>query len=245
MLFRSVSQSRYEAVKQQMLFDVCVVRTNLIYDDRKQVYVDASRVLNADYEEERVGNPGTCEKVIIEDSKITFINGAGDTTSYVEALKKQYQESGNAFLKKRIFALESNAAVIRIGGKLLSQIDEKKDRAEDAVFAVKSAIEEGYSAGGSSVLINAHKDLELKTQIMKESLLECYKQLMMNAGLEPMYYLREIHDKGKNHGFNLITQEVSDMVKDGIYDSTKGLRISMENAVHTAITFAFIENIIS
>ena len=235
----------HRAFREGMIFDVCIVKSNLIFDDRKQIFVDASRVLDAEYTEDSFGTPGTCEKIIIEKDTVTFINGAGDTDKYLKELKKQSKKQENIFLNKRIFALESIAAIIKVGGKLTSEIAEKKDRIDDSVFSVKSAIEEGYSPGGSSVFITAYKELDIKTKIMKEALLECYKQLMINAELEPMYYLREIHDKGVGYGFNLITEKVSNMHEDGIYDSTKGLRVSMENAVSTACTFALINNIIT
>lgn len=240
----SALEQVYAAYKSEMIHEVCIVRSNLIYDDRKQVFVDASKVLGAGYNEDRFLDPGKCDKVIIEKDNITFINGSGNYSKYLKELKDQYESNKNEFLRKRIFSLESTAAIIKVGGKLSTEISEKKDRLEDAVFAVKSAIEEGYCPGGSSVYIFANRDLHLKTDILKESLLECYKQLMWNAGLEPMYYLREIHDKGRNTGFNLKTNEVEDMLEAGIYDSAKGLRVSLENAVHTACNFANINHVI-
>ena len=137
------------------------------------------------------------------------------------------------------------AAIIKVGGKLVEEIGEKKDRIEDAVYAVKSAIEEGYSPGASSVYLSAYKNLELKTQIMKNALMSVYNQLMKNAELEPQYYLREIHDQDFPYGFNLITNRVSNLLEDGILDSSKALRVSLENAVHTAILFSTINATIS
>ena len=151
----------------------------------------------------------------------------------------------NIFMKKRLFSLESTAAIINVGGKLGTEISEKKDRIDDAVLAVKSSIQEGYCPGGSTMYLFAKRNLELKTEIMKEALLSCYKQLMINAELEPFYYLREIESKELGFGYNLIKDEVTDFYKDGIFDSTKVLRIALENAVHTACNFALINATVS
>lgn len=236
----------HTAYQNGMIYDICIVKSNLIYDDRKNIFTDASVVIDAEYTEEGIGRYGECEKIIIDKYNTTFINGKGNTKNYISKLKKQVDsKKPNIFLNKRIFALETVAAIIKVGGKLSTEISEKKDRYDDAVFAVKSALEEGYSPGASSVYISANKNLDFKTNIMKESLLECYKQLMINAEIEPMYYLKDIHDLGINYGYDLITDRVTNVLDEGIYDSTKGLRVSLENAVHTACNFALINATIS
>lgn len=227
---------------RQMIFGVAVVQTSLIHEDKKNAFIDASIFLDGEYSEDKIGKYGTCEKIVIERDEVTFINGFGDTTKHLKELKKK--KNKNIADERRIFALESSAAIIKVGGKIASEISEKKDRIEDAVYAVKSAIEEGYCPGGSSVFIFARKNLELKTEVMKKILLSCYTQLMVNAELEPFYFLRDIEDKGFGYGYNLLTDEVSDFYKDGILDSAKVLRVSLENAIHTACNFASIEAIV-
>lgn len=233
------------AYGNQFLFNVAIVQTNLIYEDRKNSFIDASVFLNAEYNEERITGFGECEKIVIERDHVTFINGAGDTKKHVEKLKKLQKKDKSIALEKRIFSLESKAAIINVGGKLGTEIDEKKDRIEDSVYAVKSAIEEGYCPGGSTVYLFARLKSELKTNVMKKALIACYEQLMRNAELEAFYYLKEITDAGFGHGYNLIKDEVTDFYNDGIYDSAKVLRVSLENAVYTACNFALIEGTIS
>ena len=223
-----------------MIFNVAIVQSNLIFEDRKNIFIDSSKVINCEYSEERIGRFGECEKIIIEKDNVTFINGSGNTKPWINELKKESKKKKNIFLEKRIFSLETTAAIINVGGKLATEISEAKDRVDDAVEAVKSALEEGYSPGGSTVFIFAKNNLELKTEIMKEALLSCYKQLMINAEIEPFYYLSEIEKLGFGFGYNLNTDSITDFYKDGIYDSTKGLRVSLENAVHTACNFSLI-----
>lgn len=230
------------AYSNEMLFNIAVVKTNLIYEDRKNAFIDASTVIDAEYSEDRFGYHGECEKVVIESNSVTFINGKGNTKKHIAKLKRLKK---NISTDRRIFALESNASIIKVGGKLGTEIYEKKDRIEDAVCAVRSAVEEGYCPGGSTVYLFAHFELNLKTEVMKNALLSCYKQLMLNAELEPFYYLRGILDEGFGFGYNLVKDEVTSFYDDGIFDSTKVLRVSLENAVHTACNFALIDAVIS
>lgn len=228
------------AFGQQLIFNVAIVQSNLIHEDRKNSFIDASIFLDAEYTDDRIGNYGECEKVIIEKNKVTFINGKGDTSKHLNSLKKQ--KNKNIATERRIFALESNAAVIKVGGKLPAEISEKKDRIDDANLSIKSALEEGYVPGAGSTFLFANR--EHFGQVMKNALHSCYKQLMTNGEKEPYFYLNDIYKKGFGYGFNLITNEVSDLYEDGICDSAKVLRVSIENAVHTAATFANINSII-
>ena len=243
-------QSIEESILNQILLslsrglikNVVVVESNLIYNNRSDRFKDASVFLNAEYTEDRIGKVGYCEKVIIDKEEITFINGKGDITEHLNNLKKIKEKTID--IENRIFSLESNAAIIYVGGKLQTEIAEKKDRIDDAVLAVKSSIEEGFCAGGSSTFLFASKTLKLKTEIMKEALMSCYKQLMINANVEPYYYLKSILSKKYGYGYNVSTNKVENLLEKGIIDSSKVLRVSIENAVYTACTFSLIEAIV-
>lgn len=235
----------YTGVKQEMLKDICIVTTNLIYNDRKSIFIDASQVLNAEYTEDRIGRAGKCKKIVIEKDKVTFIEGEGNPEKYIKSLEEQYKNTDNMFIKNRIFSLKSRAAVVNIGGKLSTERKERIDRVDDAVRAVRASIEEGYVPGGASVFIHAWNEVDFETIVLKDALYECYAQLMRNAELNEQYYLRDILLNPIPYSYNLKRNEVSDMLEDGIYDSVKGLRVSIQNAVSTAITFGNIEYILT
>lgn len=231
------------AYQNQMIFNVAIVQTNLIHEDRKNAFIDASIFLDGEYNEERIGEYGECEKIIIDKHSTTFINGKGDVKKHLKALKAK--KNKNIADERRIFALQSSAAIIHVGGKIATEISEKKDRIEDSVLAVKSALQEGYCPGGSTVYMFGHFELNLKTNVMKKALLACYKQLMVNAEVEPFYYLSDILDEGFGFGYDLMTDSIVSFYDQGIIDSTKVLRVSLENAVHTACTFALIEAVVN
>lgn len=231
-----------EAISRGIIHNVVVVQSSLIFETRKNRFKDVAMFLGAEYCEDKIGDLGSCERIIIEKDSTTFINGVGDTTKYIKKLKAVKNKTFE--LEKRIFDLELNAAIINVGGKIQSEISEKKDRIEDAVCAVKSAIEEGFCAGGSTTYIFAKETLELKTEVMKSALLSCYEQLLNNAEVEPYFILRDILDKGYGYGYNVEKEEVQDLLSNGIIDSAKVLRVALENAVFTSCNFCMIESIV-
>ena len=226
----------------EKIFSVAIVQSSLIYKDRKDAFIDASVFLSADYKEDRLGNPGGCEKVVITKNDITFINGAGDVSKHIERIEKI--DDNSVSHANRLFRLRSKAAKIYVGGKLSSEISERKDRVDDAVLAVKSAIEEGYSLGAGKTYLNAVFNLDNLSSISKKALQSCYKQLLTNAGLDPYEYISELRSASFEDGFNLLNNKIENLFEAGIIDSTKSLRVSVENAIKSAQNFAMIEYVI-
>lgn len=234
-------------LSQNMLKDLCIIRTNLTKHDKSQVYQDACAVLGSVFLKNGMDlTPGRCEKIIIEKNSVTFINGEGDTQEYLANLKKEAKQKTNEdwLLNQRIIGLDTTACQIRVGGNLQSEIQEKKDRYDDAVLSVKTAIEHGYNAGAGSVFIHARRRPEIALNLTKKVLLEVYNQLMKNAEIEPYYHLAEIDAKGINHGFNLATMKVENLIKSGVVDSTYGLIKSIENSINSACVFADIDDVV-
>lgn len=232
------------ALEAREIADVVIVKSNLIHKNRENRFLDACAFLGGKMGSDKLGEVGSCERIIIEKDNTTFINGKGDNKEYNKKVKKELSKKTDFESKDRLFRLESNGAVIHVGGKLQDEIGERKDRIDDAVLAVKSAIEEGFCAGGASTYLFANKELKLKSVVMKTALKSCYNQLMINAGKEPNYELRDITDKEYGYGYNVNTSQIENFLENGIIDSSKVLRVSLENSVHTACTFAMVEAVI-
>lgn len=232
-----------ESVASGKVKQLCIVTSNLIFQDRKNKFLDICAVVDTNYSEDSFSNKGSCERLVIEKENITIINGKGDKELYLKKLKKEKVENNNE-LNNRIFRLENKAAIIRVGGKLPQEISEKKDRIEDAVLAVKSAIEEGYCAGGATTYIFAVKECNLKSKSLKKALLSPYEQLLINANIEPYYLLNDIHNKGYGYGYDVKNDLIINLYEKGIIDSSKVLRVALENSIHTCLNFMFINSII-
>ena len=232
-----------ESVASGKVKQLCIVTSNLIFQDRKNKFLDICAVVDANYSEDSFSDKGSCERLVIEKENITIINGKGNKELYLKKLKKEKTEN-NSELNNRIFRLENKAAIIRVGGKLPQEISEKKDRIEDAVLAVKSAIEEGYCAGGATTYIFAVKECNLKSKSLKKALLSPYEQLLINANIEPYYLLNDIHNKGYGYGYDVKNDLIINLYEKGIIDSSKVLRVALENSIHTCLNFMFINSII-
>ena len=232
------------ALESNQINNVVIVTSNLPHEARMHKFQDAATFLGGSYIKEE-GNfiPGQCDKVVITKDKVTFIGGKGDVDRLIEFFEEKVK-NGEEEYQERIDALKTSAAVIHIGGELALDIQERKDRVDDAILTVKSAIEEGYCPGGASVYNFASTKLKLRTEAMKVALRECIAQILRNAG-EDITVLYEIHNKKLPYSYNGYTGNVEDMMKAKIFDSAKVLRVSLNNAVYAAITFALIESVIN
>lgn len=231
-----------EALASGKIKELTIVISNLIAQDRKNRFLDVCSVIDSEYGEDNFGEPGTCERVIIEKENIVFINGKGNKEGYLKKLKKI--KNPDRDLTDRIFRLESKAAMIGVGGKVPQEISETKDRIDDSILSVKSSIEEGYCAGGATTYLFAIKDLDLQSEALKKSLEAPYIQLLENANVRPNKILKEIYKLGYGYGYDVKNDNLAQLYDKGIIDSSKVLRVSVENAVHTASNFMFINSIV-
>lgn len=150
-------------------------------------------------------------------------------------------------LKDRLSRLEGGIATIYVGGNTEAEMKEKKDRVEDSIKAVRSAIEEGIVSGGGAALVYCGNKIIANSTILVPCLEEPFKQILTNADVSFEEILKSIInkiDQNKYIGFNVKTLEVCDMINEGIIDSHKVLRVALENAVSLAITFIMSKGLI-
>ena len=143
-------------------------------------------------------------------------------------------------------------ATIKVGGVLETEMRERKDRIDDAVSATKSAIEEGYIAGGGSALLRAsdslkfsgNKDYDLGVNIVKYALLQPFYQILKNAGVENIDEIAEKIKKTPNFGYNVKSEAMEDLLESGVVDPVKVIRVALENATSSATMFLISECVI-
>jgi chaperonin GroEL len=182
---------------------------------------------------------GECEKVIINRNSTVFVGAKGDKDlikARVKAVKKRVEDVTDFHVRemfeKRIANIDGGIAVFYVGGATESEVSEKKDLIEDAIAATKSAVEMGVVPGGGSSLVLASKVLDgvqgdnadetIGIRIVRESLSSPLKQIMSNAGLNGDVILDKVlNSKIKNAGYNLRTNEICDMIKEGVLDTAK------------------------
>lgn len=143
---------------------------------------------------------GACKRVVGNDINTTFIGCYGceeekdKIDAKVKELQEKYQEIMNVpdnemdhkdielfRIQERIATLTSSMATIYVGGNSNLEKDTRKFLMEDAVFACKSCIENGYIVGGNLIVpkvIHKYKEYILDLILKDESL-----QYLVNAEL--------------------------------------------------------------
>ncbi len=157
----------------------------------------------------------------------------------IDNVKKKIKKEDNTYLKKRLeqrlAMLNGSVGIIKVGADSKVELKEKKDRVEDAIYAVKAALKEGIVAGGGIALLNAAKEIENTGNIGEKILVEAIKApfttIMANAGIENY----EI-PTSKGIGYDVTTGELVDMLVSGIVDPALVTKTALKNAVSVATT---------
>jgi len=148
-------------------------------------------------------------------------------------------------LPESLAKLAGGVAVIRVGGATEVEVKERKDRVDDATHATRAAVEEGIVPGGGVALLYAAKALDGLTpenndekvgiDIVKRALQSPIRPVAENAGNDGSSVVGKLLDANDiNRGFDAQSGEYVDMVKSGIIDPTKVVRLALQNAASVA-----------
>ena len=195
---------------------------------------------------------GRAKRVHIEKENTTIIDGAGkkaDIEGRCTQLRAQIEETTSEYdkekLQERVAKLAGGVAIIRVGGATEIEVKERKDRVDDAMHATRAAVEEGVVAGGGVTLLYASKrlgglnpendDQKVGIDIVRRALQAPAKQIFANAGEDGSIIVGKLLEKGDtNHGFDAQSGTYVDMVKTGIIDPTKVVRLALQGAASVA-----------
>jgi chaperonin GroEL len=195
---------------------------------------------------------GKAKRVRIEKENTTIIDGAGkrpDILARTNQIRAQIEETTSDYdrekLQERLAKLAGGVAVIRVGGATEVEVKERKDRVDDAMHATRAAVEEGIIAGGGTALLYATKaltrlkpendDQKVGIDIVRRALQTPARLIAENAGVDGSIVIGKLLDKGDpNYGFDAQTGQYVDMVKAGIIDPTKVVRIALQDAASVA-----------
>jgi chaperonin GroEL len=195
---------------------------------------------------------GRAKKVRIDKENTTIIDGAGkkaEIDGRCTQLRAQIEETTSDYdkekLQERLAKLAGGVAIIRVGGATEVEVKERKDRVDDAMHATRAAVEEGIVAGGGVTLLYASQrldrlnpqndDQKVGIDIVRRALQAPARQIFANAGAEGSVVVGKLLDKGEaNHGFDAQSGTYVDMVKAGIIDPTKVVRLALQGAASVA-----------
>jgi chaperonin GroEL len=195
---------------------------------------------------------GTAKRVVITKEETTVVDGAGKKAGIegrCNQIRAQIEETSSDYdrekLQERLAKLAGGVAILRIGGGSEVEVKERKDRVEDAMNATRAAVQEGIVTGGGVALLNAAKVLNkvevdndeqrVGVDIVRRALETPIRQIVANAGGDPSIVVGKINDS-KDHAFGYDAQndKFGDMVKAGIIDPTKVVRIALQDAASVA-----------
>jgi chaperonin GroEL len=195
---------------------------------------------------------GKAKKIRIEKEDTTIIGGAGkktDIQARCTQLRAEIEETTSDYdkekLQERLAKLAGGVAIIRVGGATEIEVKERKDRVDDAMHATRAAVEEGIVAGGGVTLLYASKKLDrlnpenddqrVGIDIIRRALQAPARQIYANAGADGSVIVGKLLDKGDaSYGFDARSGTYVDMLKAGIIDPTKVVRLALQGAASIA-----------
>ncbi|MDH3442452.1 MAG: chaperonin GroEL [Deltaproteobacteria bacterium] len=193
---------------------------------------------------------GRAKRIIIDKDNTTVVEGAGKKSAIegrITQLRAQIEDTTSDYdrekLQERLAKLAGGVAVVKVGAATEVEMKEKKARVEDALHATRAAVEEGIVPGGGVALIRAaavlsnlrvSEDEKVGVRIVQKALEEPLRWIAGNAGLEGSVVLDKVKNGKGAFGFNAANDDFEDLVKAGIVDPTKVVRIALQNAASVA-----------
>jgi len=194
----------------------------------------------------QVADLGRAKRVKVDKENTTIIEGAGKTADIkgrIEQIKKEMEKTDSDYdrekLQERLAKLSGGVAVINVGAATETEMKEKKARVEDALHATRAAVEEGIVPGGGVALLRTVSSVEaLKLEgdervganIIKRALEEPMRKISENAGVEGVVVIQKVKEQSGSFGFNAEAEEYTDMIKAGIIDPVKVVRLAIVNS---------------
>lgn len=150
--------------------------------------------------------------------------------------------------------LAGGVGVIKVGAATEVELKEKKDKIDDAVHATKAAVEEGIVAGGGVALVDCIKSLDnlqvagdekIGINILRRALEEPMRQIATNAGKDGSVVIEEVKKQAKGIGYDASQDEFREMIKAGIIDPVKVVRLALQNAASVAASVLTTEAVVT
>ncbi len=193
---------------------------------------------------------GKARRIHIDKDNTTIVEGMGTANAIegrVKQIRVQIEETTSDYdrekLQERLAKLVGGVAVVNVGAATEAEMKEKKARVEDALNATRAAVEEGIVPGGGVAYLRCIPALDtlkfdgdraVGVKIVKRALEEPIRQIAHNAGHEGSVIVERVKAESGALGFDAAKEEYTDMVKAGIIDPTKVVRLAIQNAASVA-----------
>lgn len=245
------------------VFNTVAIKAPSFGDRRKDILNDIAILTGAEvisedrgmtFENVELDVVGSARRVIANKDETTIIEGGGTVTEVQARIKQinvQIEQATSEYdkenLEKRRAALSGKVAVIKVGGATETEIEEKKFRVDDAVHAVKAALDEGIVPGGGVTLINLASVIKVASDdddavaagknLLVRALEQPFRILLTNAGVNADAWLPQVKSGKAGQGIDVNDpSNLVDLKAKGVVDPARVTKEAIQNAVSIAGT---------
>lgn len=197
-----------------------------------------------------VNDLGQAEKIIVKKDKSTFIvskfakliakRRINELNRELLTAESEYEKQ---LFKTRIARLSGQISKIKIGLSNQYEIEEQRQKVENAMNTVKSSLEEGILPGGGAGYLSLKNDIAnwsilnligdefFASQILMDALSRPYKELFANANTDRYKISQKLLKLGYPFGYDLDQQKIVNTLEYGLVDSAKSVRAIIWNSI--------------
>ncbi len=243
--------------KLRGVLNVCVAKAPGFGDRRKAMLGDIATLtggtllsedLGIKLENVELSQLGTAKTVTVDKNETTIVEGGGDSSEVqarVHQIRNQIEGTESEYdrekLQERLAKLTGGVAIISVGAGTEAEMKQKKARVEDALHATRAAVEEGVVPGGGVALVRCREAVEKAAsqakgdertgvRIILRALEAPIRQIASNAGIDGSVVADEVSQKDLTVGYDANSGAYVDMLKAGIIDPVKVVRVALTNA---------------
>jgi chaperonin GroEL len=243
--------------KLRGVLNVCASKAPGFGDRRKAMLGDIATLTGGTLISEDLGlqlesldlsHLGRAKSITVDKNETTIVQGAGkqaDVQARVHQIRQQIENTESEYdrekLQERLAKLTGGVAIVSVGAGTEAEMKQKKARVEDALHATRAAVEEGIVPGGGVALLRCREAVEkarsqakgdekIGVDIILHALEAPIRQIADNGGIDGAVVADEVAQKDVNIGYDANKGEYVDMLKAGIIDPVKVVRVALTNA---------------
>lgn len=238
--------------RKATLQDMAVATGGLVFGDEANL---------VKLEDVQAGDLGQAGEVVITKDDTLVLKGKGkkeDVDRRVAQIRDEIELSNSEYEKEklgeRLARLASGVAVLRVGGSSEVEVNEKKDRVNDALNATRAAVEEGIVPGGGTALLRClpaleslgadNEDQRTGVGIVRKALKQPCMQIAQNAGVDAAVVVQKVVEGQADFGYDAMRNEYVNMIDAGIIDPTKVVRTALLDASGVASLLTTAEAVV-
>jgi chaperonin GroEL len=197
-----------------------------------------------------VGDLGIARRIVVGREETIVVRPDSDDEKFKSRVAELWEQHKNMerndereFILERIASLSGGMSVIYVGANTDVEQKELYDRVDDAVCAVRSALEDGVLSGGGVALRHIAETMELPNGVLQKSLdvfrvaiKAPLRQIVANSGQNWVEVEKNIANCGPNFGFDVKNGKYGNMMEMGIIDPAKVTKNALVSATSVAVT---------